>query len=225
MNDPLLPKPLVSVGGRPMLERVLIGLARSGYQRVVIVIGYRGELIKRRFGTLFEGMHLNYAVQHEQEGTAHAVSCAAELVSDESAVLLAWSDILVSPSWYSTLTTLWSLRTCFVAMITVVSSNPSLGSLVEFDEKLHMTNIVSRPETITSGWRDGGISIYDADSIATMAHVVKSNRGEKQVTTAIQNLLTRGQLVGVAKYSGPWYDLATPEAIREAEAEFLEFFE
>ncbi len=220
MSHPKLPKPLVPVSGKPMLERVLIGIAAAGYQRVVIVIGFRRHLVKKRFGTTFEGLALEYAVQHEQQGTAHAVSCATEFLQGEGEVLLAWADILVISSWYKTLTALWSERPGLVALTTVVYANPSLGSQVEFNNQLRMTGITSRPRDIAQGWRDGGVGIHSTESISAMERVGVSARGEKQVTTAVQTLLARRRPVGVAIYDGPWCDLANADSIRDAEARF-----
>lgn len=41
-----LPKPLMKVNGRPLLEQVMSGVQQTGIQRFVVVVGYRGHAIK-----------------------------------------------------------------------------------------------------------------------------------------------------------------------------------
>ncbi|MCZ6707426.1 MAG: phosphocholine cytidylyltransferase family protein, partial [Chloroflexi bacterium] len=55
-----LPKCLVELNGEPLLLRSLRSLARQGIGEVVIVVGYKGELIRLRVGEQFEGMSVTY---------------------------------------------------------------------------------------------------------------------------------------------------------------------
>lgn len=43
------PKPLVNFNGKPMLEWIMLAAQKAGIERFVIIIGYRGEVIKARF--------------------------------------------------------------------------------------------------------------------------------------------------------------------------------
>ncbi|MCZ6546479.1 MAG: NTP transferase domain-containing protein, partial [Chloroflexi bacterium] len=55
-----LPKCLVELNGEPLLLRSLRSLARQGIREVVIVVGYKAELIRLRVGDQFEGMSVTY---------------------------------------------------------------------------------------------------------------------------------------------------------------------
>ncbi|SFC55446.1 glucose-1-phosphate thymidylyltransferase [Halobiforma haloterrestris] len=67
------PKPLLEVGGEPILERSLRRLVDAGVDRFVLVVGYRREAIVDRVGESIAGVPITYAVQHERQGLAHAV--------------------------------------------------------------------------------------------------------------------------------------------------------
>jgi D-glycero-alpha-D-manno-heptose 1-phosphate guanylyltransferase len=71
-----LPKPMAPVAGRPFLEIVLGGLARNGFRRVVLSVGYLAEKILGHFGGSFSGMTLAYEIEDDPLGTGGAVRAA-----------------------------------------------------------------------------------------------------------------------------------------------------
>src|SRR5213595_3152324 len=68
-----LPKVLCPVLGRPMIEFVLDALAAAGVERVIAVVGYRADDVKK---LLAEWKNVEYALQTERLGTGHAVKTA-----------------------------------------------------------------------------------------------------------------------------------------------------
>lgn len=79
-----LPKPLVSIAGAPLLGHVLSRLERSGIQEVSIVIGYRGEEIRSRFGSTWGDLSLRWIENpHFELGNGLSLLAAAgQIVSD-----------------------------------------------------------------------------------------------------------------------------------------------
>lgn len=85
-----LPKVLVPVCGRPMIDYVLDALAAAGIERTVVVIGYRAEDVRQ---ALAGRPNVVFALQAEQRGTGHAVMCARDyLVGHEGPVLVVAGD-------------------------------------------------------------------------------------------------------------------------------------
>jgi bifunctional UDP-N-acetylglucosamine pyrophosphorylase/glucosamine-1-phosphate N-acetyltransferase/UDP-N-acetylglucosamine pyrophosphorylase len=74
-----LPKVLMPVCGRPMLEYVLDALANGGVSRVIAVVGYRAELVR---ATVDGRPGVEFALQTEQLGTGHAVMACRELLAN-----------------------------------------------------------------------------------------------------------------------------------------------
>lgn len=70
-----LPKVLVPVCGRPMIDYVLDALVTAGVERVIVIVGYREQDVRQ---ALSGRTGIEYAVQAEQRGTGHAVMCARE---------------------------------------------------------------------------------------------------------------------------------------------------
>ncbi|MCL2118995.1 MAG: NTP transferase domain-containing protein [Planctomycetaceae bacterium] len=80
-----LPKVLCEVCGRPMIEYVLDTLENAGIDRILVVIGYRGELVREM---LAHRPKLEYCEQREQKGTGHAVMMARPALANYDGPLL-----------------------------------------------------------------------------------------------------------------------------------------
>lgn len=77
-----VPKPLLEVAGEPLLAHCLRA-AVDCVDRIVLVVGYRGEAIVERFGDSFHEVPIEYVRQEEREGLAHAVLAAEEYVEGD----------------------------------------------------------------------------------------------------------------------------------------------
>ena len=73
-----LPKVLFEVCGRPMIHYVLESLAAGGASRQVVVVGYRGELVRETLS----GYDVEFVEQTEQLGTGHAVMVCRQALAD-----------------------------------------------------------------------------------------------------------------------------------------------
>ncbi len=77
-----LPKVCHPVGGRPMVCAVVDACIEAGCGRVIVVVGYRQELVREALAGY--GDRVEFAVQAEQHGTGHAVRCAEPLLAGAS---------------------------------------------------------------------------------------------------------------------------------------------
>ena len=85
-----LPKVLVEVCGRAMVEYVLDALHLGGVERILVVVGYRSDLVRRN---LSDHPDLTFIEQIEQLGTGHAVmTCREALADHDGAVLIVTGD-------------------------------------------------------------------------------------------------------------------------------------
>ncbi len=85
-----LPKVLFPVCGRPMIEYVLDALRAAGVERILVVVGYRAELVREK---LAGATDLEFVLQAEQLGTGHAVKmCQSALATHDGPVLIVTGD-------------------------------------------------------------------------------------------------------------------------------------
>jgi bifunctional UDP-N-acetylglucosamine pyrophosphorylase/glucosamine-1-phosphate N-acetyltransferase/UDP-N-acetylglucosamine pyrophosphorylase len=74
-----LPKVLVNVCGRPMVDYVLDAIEESGVSRTIVVVGYKADDVQ---SVLSDRGGVEFALQEEQLGTGHAVMCCRDLLLD-----------------------------------------------------------------------------------------------------------------------------------------------
>src|SRR5690625_241382 len=76
-------KVLHHIGGQPMVEHIVHTLEQLKVDNIIVVIGYGAEKVKAYLGD-----RVQYALQEEQLGTAHAVRQAEQLIGDLPGVTL-----------------------------------------------------------------------------------------------------------------------------------------
>lgn len=85
-----LPKVLIPVLGRPMLDYVLDALDEAGLDKVIVVVGYRADDVRQAIGNRSK---VSFALQEDQLGTGHAVMvCRDQLVAHDGPVLVVAGD-------------------------------------------------------------------------------------------------------------------------------------
>lgn len=70
-----IPKPLVEVGGRPVLETIVEQLAGQGFRRVFLALNYKAEQVRAHFGDGHKwGVEIGYLEEEQRMGTAGALT-------------------------------------------------------------------------------------------------------------------------------------------------------
>ena len=212
-ND--LPKPMLAVNGRPILQHIVDGLAAAGVTHFLIVVGYRADVVREFFGDggAF-GVRVEYVTQTVQDGTGRVVELAREFAGAD-AFVLSYGDILVSPENYLRLVAPGSAE----ALISV-KHNPgeiAKGGAVFVNERFELTDLREKPQPgePTSPWYNAGVYTFRPSIFEFTARLEKSPRGEYELTDAIRELAQSGRLVQVVELSGTWADVRDPEVLAD----------
>src|SRR6185437_8959061 len=95
-----LPKPMLKVHGKPILEHIITGIAGAGVREVFIVTGFCAEVIENHFGDGSKwDLRIAYGRQVVQDGTGKAPELGHEFIGT-SPFFLSYGDILVKPETY-----------------------------------------------------------------------------------------------------------------------------
>ncbi len=80
-----LPKVLIPVRGRPMIDYVLEALVTAGVDRTIVVVGYQAEAVRAE---LTGRADVEFVLQEKQLGTGHAVMACGDLLADHEGPVL-----------------------------------------------------------------------------------------------------------------------------------------
>src|SRR5205823_536627 len=90
-----LPKPMISVAGRPLLEHQIELAKKFGFTEVTIFACYRADIIEQHFGNGHRwGVKIEYVIEKEPLGTAGAVLAGFEKLADNFLVM--YGDTMVN---------------------------------------------------------------------------------------------------------------------------------
>jgi dTDP-glucose pyrophosphorylase len=228
-----LPKPMLKVQGRPILEHIIAGVVSAGIRDIFIVTGWKAEVIEGHFGDgAAFGARIVYGRQEVQDGTGKAPEVAKEFIGP-SWFLLTYGDILVKPETYQQMVHRYN-EGYFSGVITVTrGEDVTKGGLNFFDQDFCLKHLVEKPsaEQIEQlrregwlkpgepAWYNAGIYIFRPSLFEFTAKLRKSPRGEYELTDAIIGLMkTQHRLAGL-EIQGRWVDVRDPEVLARLSSE------
>lgn len=194
------PKPLLTIGDRPLVEHHLMRLAASGIDEIVINLSYRGAQIREHLG---DGSRFGVAIAYSEEGeppleTAGGIVNALPLLGS-APFLLVNSDVFTDFD-FSVLVAARDIETL------VLVPNPAHHPRGDFG--LDGEGFVSvSPPFLTYA----GVAVLHPRSFAGLAP------GRRPLKPVLDAAIARRELKGL-RHSGLWLDVGTPERLEEARA-------
>jgi dTDP-glucose pyrophosphorylase len=226
-----LPKPMLCVQGKPILEHILEGLMAAGIRDFFIVTGFRAEVIESHFG---DGAKWNAKVsfgrQVVQDGTGKAPEVARQFVGGDDFVLT-YGDILVRPQTYRGMFRRYG-GGGFSGLVTCTGSEDvTKGGLFFFDPDFCLEKLVEKPTAAQlealrregrlrpgeRAWYNAGIYIFKPLLFEFTARLAKSPRGEYELTDALTAMLEAGHRLAGLEIQGRWVDVRDPQVLAALE--------
>src|SRR5215471_5485823 len=140
-----IPKPMLKVQGKPILEHIVEGLVAAGIREIFMVTGYCAETIENYFGDGSKWkVQIKYGRQTVQDGTGKAPEVAKQFVGS-SPFLLTYGDILVKLDTYQQMIRRFH-ESDFSGVITVTrGEDVTKGAVNFFDADFCLKRLVEKP--------------------------------------------------------------------------------
>jgi mannose-1-phosphate guanylyltransferase / phosphomannomutase len=140
-----LPKPMVTCEGKPLLQYHIELLKKYGITRIILLVGYKAEIIQRYFGDGSKfGVSLSYSFETEPLGTAGAVKNAEALFQDTFVLL--YGDVMIDMDLGRMID--FHERNRGMATLAVhPNSHPYDSDLLEIDDKGLVTGFFPKPHS------------------------------------------------------------------------------
>ncbi|HVP96566.1 bifunctional sugar-1-phosphate nucleotidylyltransferase/acetyltransferase [Methanoregula sp.] len=206
------PKVMLPVANRPMMEHLVLAARDAGIRDFVFVVGYGEREVRSHFGDGSRfGIHVRYAPQRQQAGTADALRSAQDLVSCPFLALN--GDMILSSA-----DIIHMMKTPAPCMGTSTTDHPwDFGVvLVENDRVTSLEEKSKRPKSNTI---NAGAYHFTPDIFDLLAGVSLSSRGELELTDAL-GIIIGSKRLGAVPLS-TWLDIGYPWDLLDANAALL----
>jgi len=210
-----LPKPMLEVRGKPVLQHIVEGLRDNGLTNLLVVVGWRAEVVKEFFGDGSKlGVTIQYETQTVQDGTGRVVALAENFAGADP-FLLSYGDILIAPQNYRRIRD--ALDDAEAVISVKRSDDVSQGGAVFVNGKFELTDLREKPKPgePTSPWYNAGVYAFRSSIFDHIAKLEPSPRGEYELTDAIRNLALSGRKVQAIEIAGDWADVRDPEILAQ----------
>lgn len=218
-----VPKPLVPVAGKPIVQRLVEDLTKSfngKIEEIAFIIGDFGEAVKQELIEIAESLGAKGSVytQDQPLGTAHAILCAKESLSGNC--IVAFADTLFKADF--------AFDTAVDGMIWVQKvEDPSAFGVVKVNEDNVITDFVEKSPVFVSDLAIVGIYYFrDGDNLKNELQYLIDNdikdKGEYQLTNALENMKQKGLNFQPGTIE-EWLDCGNKDAVVYTNQRILEF--
>lgn len=204
------PKPMLLIQGKPMLEHILEGLAASGIERFLVVVGYHHELIEQHFRDW--PLPIEFRRQEPLNGTGAAARLAKEFAADQP-FLLTYADILCNPAEYTRCASVLQQHPAAAAVLAVKAVDDPWQGAAVYEQDGRIRQIVEKPPkgASTTQWNSAGIYAFRPVLFGYLERIPPSARNEYELTSALDMMLADGLELCTSPIDGAWRDIGRPE--------------
>lgn len=221
-----VPKELLRVGTKPVIQHVLEALRSGGIREVLVIVGWKKGAILDYLGSGRQfGLEISYRVQEEPRGVGHAVSLAEGWVGgDDFAVM--FGDNYFRP--VDVVGESFRFHRQMRARATLVVhpvEDPRRFGIVRIGPAGRVQGLVEKPSLArarryrTDGtyFNIAGLLVLHPEVFAALKRTRPGRGGEVWLTDAIERMRRAGRPVYAYRFRGERYDIGTFESLLEAD--------
>jgi len=207
------------VAGKPIISHILDDVVPLGVTSIVLIVGYKGDLIEEYVKKQYPDLDVEIVVQEERKGIGHAVDLTRDLADAGEPLLIILGDTILKTD----LQELVRSKTNVLGVKEV--PDPRRFGVCEVDEG-YVTRLVEKPKNPPSNLALVGLYYFlDPKGLfeALRAEIDGGimNHGEYQITDALQMMIEKGEKF-VPYAIDEWFDCGKPETMLETNRKLLE---
>jgi choline kinase len=216
-----LPKPLVAFRGRPILEHIVMRAQEAGIEEFVIVLGYRGALIRDWFDRHWHGKARFTWVENPDYHKSNGISALKARHALHENFLLLMADHVFDAEMAITMA-----RQQLAPGEVILGVDPKIDRIFDIDDATKVRRVGDRIVDI-------GKEIEEYDAIDTGMFLCSpalfddldhaTREGNCSLSDGMRRLASQKRLRALEIGEAQWDDLDTPEALAHAEAETFDY--
>lgn len=212
-------KQLMPIYDKPMIYYPLATLLKAGIREVLIITTPKDhERFKELLGDGSQlGCDFQYMIQEKPRGLADAYIVGEKFIGDDDVCMILGDNIFYGSQVDSLLENIKEEELDGAMIFANRVHDPERYGVVEFDEDMVVKSLEEKPKTPKSNYAQTGIYFSDSDVVEIAKNLTPSDRGEIEVTHAMEEYLNRGKLkVGILDRGSAWFDTGTFESMNNA---------
>ncbi|MFF2703465.1 MULTISPECIES: glucose-1-phosphate thymidylyltransferase [Streptomyces] len=215
-----MPKQLIPIANKPVLEHVLEDIRNSGVTDIGIIVGNWAPQIAEVIGDGTRlGVQVTYIPQDEPLGLAHCVTLAEPFLGDDDFVMYLGDNML--PEGTADIAEEFRAGRPAAQIVVHKVADPRAFGVAELDTEGRVTRLVEKPQEPRSDLALIGVYFFTPEIHRAVASIEPSARGELEITDAIQWLLDDGAEIKASEYQGYWKDTGRADDVLECNRHLL----
>ena len=202
-----LPKPLIPVGSKPLLERILEWLKKNGIEKVVIGVAYKKEKIKEYFGDGKKfGLKIIYTEHDENGGTEDAFKTAIEKSKIDDENFYAMNGDQITDLQLEGLTNFHLQKNSVATIVSIklrtnygIINVDNQGNIIEFQEKHEVQGVLM----------NSGIYVFNKE--------IKNYLSGGNIEENAFRKLIKEKRISSFYYDGMWFTVNDKKQLKQAE--------
>jgi len=211
---------MVEVAGKPILTHCFEQLIELGADELHVVVGYKKQAIIEHYGDSFESVPITYSHQREQNGLAHALLTVEEQIDDDFMLML--GDNIFQANLEDVVNRQAETRADAAFLVEEVPyEEASRYGVCDTNQYGEIVEVVEKPDDPPSNLVMTGFYTFTPEIFHACHLVQPSNRGEYEISDAVDLLLASGRTIDAIRMDGWRTDIGYPEDRDRAEERLL----
>jgi dTDP-glucose pyrophosphorylase len=210
------PKPMLKVGGRPILETIILNFIESGFKKIIISLNYKGNMIREYFadGSGF-GVSIEYIEEDKSLGTAGSLRLLPEIQNSHPLIVMN-GDVLTKVNFGHLLDFHASNNSKATMGVSEYNFQVPYGVLKLDNHRI--VEIEEKPNHIF--FVNAGIYVLDQDILNCLP-----DEERFEMPNLFEQLIKVGHHTAAFPIREYWLDIGQPENLKQAHSDFKDVFE
>ena len=217
-----IPKPMVPIEGKPLLEYQIENLKESGVTNIILIVGHLGDVIREHFGEGSGfGVNISYYVEESPLGTAGALVKIKDRL--EETFCLVFGDLFININ-YDRFLTFHRASGALMTLFAHPNSHPYDSDIIITDDESRVTGWSYKKDVRTEDYRNlvnAGLYVMQRSAVDEIEKIQEA-KGEDKVDLERELIIPLIPTTPIYAYHSTEYvkDIGTPDRLQKVTADY-----